>query len=130
MSQQPLQPNQYKAKRCSMDTNQHIDMNQVIQDEITDPKNSLEHRAICYGDPDDLKQLSSKGSMQLTISPNKEVPSGPRQVESLLRFVVSKEVERAMEDTVADNIVYNQLGEHRILGKMKNKKKNRMPAGY
>lgn len=47
---------------------------------------------------------------------------GPRQVESLLSFVVEPDVERTLEDTERDNIVYAALGEHRILGKRKEKK--------
>ena len=59
---------------------------------------------------------------------NRETPFGERQVESFLRFMVSQEIEREFEDAVADNIVYDSLGEHRILGKAKKKKKKRSMA--
>ena len=56
---------------------------------------------------------------------NRETPFGERQVESFLRFMISAEIEREFEDAEGDNIVYDALGSHRILGKAKKKKKKR-----
>jgi hypothetical protein len=46
---------------------------------------------------------------------------GPQQVESLLAFVIDEPLERALENAERDNIIYDALGEHRILGKAKKK---------
>jgi hypothetical protein len=52
---------------------------------------------------------------------------GPRQVESFLRFM-DESLERQCEQAEADNVVYDALGEHRILGRAK--KKKRSPKSY
>ena len=55
---------------------------------------------------------------------------GPQQVESLLAFMVDDPMERALENVERDNIVYDGLGEHRILGKRKKKKKSPSKSLY
>ncbi len=49
----------------------------------------------------------------------------PQQVESLLAFLVEDPTQRDMENVERDNIVYDALGDHRILGKHKKKKKKK-----
>ena len=53
---------------------------------------------------------------------------GPAQRESLLAFIVSTDIEDAMAHAEGDNIVYDALGEHRILGKSRKKKGRILPA--
>lgn len=77
------------------------------------------YQAICTGNPRAMARLQKEGSAETTIDLRREAPVGQRQVESLLRFMVSKETERGIEDAEGDNIVYDGLGEHRILGKKK-----------
>jgi hypothetical protein len=43
-----------------------------------------------------------------------------------LRFMVPREIERALEDAEGDNKVYDALGEHRILGRPRGKNKGRI----
>ena len=77
------------------------------------------YQAICTGNPRAMARLQKEGSIQTTVDLRKEAPIGQRQVESLLRFMVSKEIERDMEDAEGDNVVYDGLREHRVLGKKK-----------
>ncbi len=57
-------------------------------------------------------------------SERKDNNFGPCQVKSFLHFMFEGQ-ERQFEDAEADNIVYEALGEHRILGKAKKKKKKK-----
>ena len=77
------------------------------------------YQAICTGNPRAMARLQKEGSVETILDLRREAPVGQRQVESLLRFMVSKETERDMEDAEGDNIVYDGLGEHRVLGKKK-----------
>lgn len=108
----------------------HIDMNQEIQDLLAARQKDIAWRAIVEGDTQALAKLQRQGSVQATIDLRKETPIGQRQVESLLRFMVSPETERAMEDAEGDNKVYDALGEHRILGRAKKKKKKSRVVKY
>ena len=112
--------------------NTHIDMTDTIQKVIQDRANSLINRAILDGDREAMKKIEAQGSKMVGPSGrNLETPPyGERQVESLLRFVVEHPLGRAIEDAEADNIVYDGLGEHRILGKHKKKKQKKAPSGY
>ena len=47
---------------------------------------------------------------------------GPAQRESLLVFIVSTEIQDAFAHAEGDNIVYDALGSHRILGESKKRK--------
>lgn len=74
-----------------------------------------------------MLRLEKQGGVKITVDPQRKDPLGQRQVESLLCFMVSEETERALEDAGADNIVYDGLGEHRILGRAKkNNKRTRV----
>ena len=68
---------------------------------------------------------------EINIEDKKATPwekLGPAQRESLLAFIVSTEIEDAMSHAEGDNIVYDALGEHRILGKSRKKKGRILPA--
>ena len=74
------------------------------------------YQAICNGNPVAMSRLQKEGGVETVIDLRRDAPVGQRQVESLLRFVVSSDLERSMEDAEGDQIVYDGLGEHRILG--------------
>jgi len=99
----------------------HIDMTEKMEDLAERLARDTMYHAICHGDPKAMARLEKQGSVKATIDPRREAPLGQRQVESLLCFMVSEETERAMEDAERDNIVYDALGEHRILGPAKKK---------
>jgi hypothetical protein len=103
----------------------HIDMTEQMNSLAERLAQDTMYRAVCQGDPSALARLQRQGSVQTTIDLRKETPLGQRQVESLLSFMVSETTERAMEDAERDNIVYDGLGEHRILGRVKKNKKKR-----
>jgi len=100
----------------------HIDMTEHMNDLAERLARDTMYQAICNGDPRALARLQREGSVKATIDLRREAPLGQRQVESLLSFMVSEEVERSLEDAEGDNKVYDALGEHRILGKCKPKK--------
>jgi hypothetical protein len=106
-----------------MDT--HIDMQESTTELADRLTRDTMFRAICDGDPKALSRLRQQGGIQTTIDLRREAPFGQRQVESLLCFMVSEDMEKSMEDAEGDNIVYDGLGEHRILGRKKKKKKSR-----
>lgn len=101
----------------------HIDMHESTTELADRLARDTMFRAICEGDPQALAKVQREGSATVSVDLRKEAPLGQRQVESLLCFVVSENTERALEDAERDNIVYDGLGEHRILGKKKKKKK-------
>ena len=79
-----------------------------------------------------IRLLDFQKDPDIRISINGEtVPNvenlGTQQVESLLAFMVEDPLERELENAERDNIVYDGLGEHRILGKVKKKKKKKQP---
>jgi hypothetical protein len=109
-------------------TNKHLNLEEDVRRLVEAQEGDLAFRAICQGDQEALRELSTKGSIQSQFDPLKEPQLGPAQREALLTFVLEEEVARALEDTQADNIVYDQLGEHRILGRVKKKKKPSSPS--
>lgn len=110
----------------------HIDMTHEIQELLADRQKDLLHRAICEGDPKAMRKIEAAGSAKEALPFQELNDLGARQVESILQFVISRETQRAMEDATADNHVYAQLGEHRILGKRKSKnlKKKKVTKSY
>ncbi len=111
-----------------------VDLHLDIKESMTDISERLArdtmYHAICHGDPRAMARLEKEGGIKATIDLRKEVPLGQRQVESLLCFMVSEEIERELEDAERDNIVYDALGEHRLLGLAKKKKKKKITRGY
>ncbi len=106
-----------------MENDVHIDMMEVL-DHISENKaNALLNRAILDGDSRAMSQLIQERSTTISFDPRAAL-SGPSQVESLLRFVVDNPLGKEIEDAEADNIVYDALGDHRILGKKKKTKKS------
>ena len=99
----------------------HIDIEESMNDIAERLARDTMYHAICHGDPRAMARLEKEGSTTVAIDLRKEAPLGQRQVESLLCFMVSEEVERELEDAERDNIVYDALGEHRILGAAKKK---------
>jgi hypothetical protein len=108
----------------------HIDMTESTTELADRLARDTMYRAICDGDPAAMARLQKEGSATVSIDLRREAPLGQRQVESLLCFMVSPDVDRAMEDAEGDNVVYDGLGEHRILGKKKGKKKTSRKMGY
>jgi len=107
----------------------HIDMEESTSDIAERLARDTMFRAICNGDARAMARLQQEGSVTLNVDPRREAPLGQRQVESLLCFMVSRETEIEIEDAERDNIVYDGLGDHRILGKKK-KKKKKMSRSY
>ncbi len=108
----------------------HIDMQESTTELADRLARDTMFRAICEGDPSAMVRLQKEGSATAYIDLRREVPLGQRQVESLLCFMVSHETEMALEDAEGDNIVYDGLGEHRILGQSKKKKKKSRTMSY
>jgi hypothetical protein len=104
----------------------HIDMEETTTALAERLAHDTMFRAICAGDPTAMRRLEQQGSIKIPIDLRRETPLGQRQVESLLRFMVPREIERAMEDAEGDNKVYDDLGEHRILGRAKKVKASRI----
>ena len=100
----------------------HIDMQESTKDLADRLAQDFLFQAVCNGNQKAMSRIQKDGSRQVSVDMRKEVSLGQRQVESLLRFMVSEETYRAMEDAERDNIVYDGLGEHRILGKKKKKR--------
>lgn len=102
----------------------HIDMNPEIQKLLALREGDLPYRAIVQGDPYAMARLvnTSNPGWAEKIARESKAHLGPSQVESFLRFIVDRPTERALEDAGVDNLVYDQLGEHRVLGKKKGRK--------
>ncbi len=100
----------------------HIDMTESTTELAERLSRDTMYRAICDGDPYAMRRLQKEGSANAIIDIRREAPLGQRQVESLLCFIVSPDAEKSMEDAAMDNIVYDGLGEHRILGRKKKRK--------
>jgi len=101
----------------------HIDMTESTTELAERLSRDTMYRTICDGDPHAMRRLQRDGSANAIIDLRREAPLGQRQVESLLCFMVSDQTEKSMEDAEGDNVVYDGLGEHRILGRKKKKKK-------
>lgn len=71
-----------------------------------------------------VKDQSHNRNLQISIQEDNINYLGPRQVESLLQFLINDSIERKLNIAERNNIVYDGLGEHRILGKKKKKKSN------
>lgn len=108
----------------------HLDMEELTREISQRRATELMYRAICTGEPIAMTKLQQKGSVgsssssmykcaQENAMKRREVLLGTNQVESLLRFMVSREVQYQMEDAEGDNKIYDSLGNHRILGKKK-----------
>ncbi len=106
----------------------HIDMNESTSELADRLARDSMFRAICGGEPRSMHKLQQAGSVTAHIDMKREAPLGQRQVESLLCFMISSDIERDLEDAEGDNVVYDGLGEHRILGKKKKKKKSRIQS--
>ena len=108
----------------------HID----IQESTTELAERLAQntlfQAVCEGNPSAMARIQREGSTTVSIDLRREIPFGQRQVESLLCFMVSDSAEKALEDAEGDNVVYDGLGEHRVLGKKKKKKKKSRTMSY
>ncbi len=108
----------------------HLDM-EALTREITQRRElELMYQAICTGEPVAMAKLQQEGSVgPSSFSMSKcarenalkrqSALLGTRQVESLLRFMVSREVQYQMEDAEGDQKIYDSLGSHRILGQKK-----------
>ena len=111
----------------------HLDIQSILQDQLKKERQSrVLHVQTVQAENERMHTLET---IDLRIDVNGEtVPItdnlGPQQVESLLAFMVDDSMERALENAERDNIVYDGLGEHRILGKKKKKKKKRAPVAY
>lgn len=108
----------------------HIDMTEAMNSLAERLAQDTMYRAICEGDPGAMARLQRQGSVKTTVDLRKEIPLGQRQVESLLSFMVSVDTGRALENAERDNIVYDGLGEHRVLGRAKKKSKKSRVMGY
>ncbi len=100
--------------------NKHLDMETLVKQVEEGRQSDLAYRAICLGDPAALKRLEDQARDHLSIDALKDPDFGPRQVESFLR-IMDRELDEELELAEMDNIVYDSLGEHRILGQRKSK---------
>ena len=104
----------------------HLDIQSILQEQLKKERQGrLGHvQQVQY--ENHLKRAAK--SIDLRVN-GETVPNqdnlGPQQVESLLAFMVENPIERALADAERDNIVYDGLGDHRILGKKKKKKKKK-----
>jgi len=113
--------------------NQHLDIQSILQKELEKQRKDRLLHVQDVRTVEHLKRVAESVSSHITVT-EETVPHGdilgPQQVESLLSFVVEDSVERALTGTDLDNIVYDGLGEHRILGKHKKKKKKKKSTPY
>ncbi len=116
---------------------EHLDIQSILQEELEKQRKDRLLHVQQVQHENHLKRATKKEEvypgMVFRVSVNEEtVPNednlGPQQVESLLAFMVELPIERALENAERDNIVYDGLGEHRILGKHKKKKKKSRPT--
>ncbi len=105
-------------------TNIHINMDEEIRELLSRRENDIVFRAVVLGDPAAHAKLKQERSTVLSVNVSRDIPFETRQVESFLRFM-DERLEVDMELAEMDNVVYDGLGEHRILGKKKRKKKKR-----
>lgn len=95
----------------------------VIEEEL---KKQRQNRLAHVQNLNQRAQVRSCADLRITINgetvPNEDL-LGTRQVESLLSFIVEDKMERALGEAELDNRTYEGLGEHRILGRAKKKKK-------
>ena len=103
-------------------TNIHINMDEEIRELLSRRENDIVFRAVVLGDPIAHAKLKEERSTVLSVNVARDIPFEARQVESFLRFM-DERLEVDMELAEMDNIVYDGLGTHRILGKKKKKKK-------
>lgn len=110
---------------------QHIQV--VIEEEL---KKQRQNRIAHVQHQNQRAQSRSRADLRITIN-GETVPNadllGARQVESLLSFIVEDSTERALNTAELDNRTYDGLGEHRILGRNKKKKKKpsqKNPTSY
>ncbi len=115
----------------------HLDIQSILQEELEKQRADRILHVQRVRHVNHLKHATKKEEVYpgkvFRVSVNGEtVPEAdtlpPQQVESLLAFMVGDPTERSLEDTERDNIVYDALGDHRILGKHKKKKKKARPT--
>lgn len=109
----------------------HLDMEELTREISQRRATELMYRAICTGELIAMAELQKQGTAKAgpameqcgreNAMKRRAALLGTDQVESLLRFMVSREVQYQMEDAEGDNKIYDSLGNHRILGR---KKKN------
>ncbi len=101
--------------------NTHLDINEVIRESLNKERTGLFKRLTSQRDPD--IRMTTNGE---TVN---EKELGEAQVQSLLAFRVNPDTEENLENAERDNIVYDGLGEHRVLGKKKKKKRTPIYGG-
>ncbi len=106
----------------------HLDMESLVrqveeqrEDKRVQEDSQLARAGIVQGEPAALQRLSMQARRHLYVNASEDPDFGPRQVESFLRFM-DEGLESELELAEMDNIVYDSLGEHRILGRRKSKK--------
>ena len=116
----------------------HLDIQSILEEELKKQRKDRLLHVQQVRHEDHLKRATEEEEVYpggvFRVSVNEEtVPNvdnlGPQQVESLLAFIVEDSMERALENAERDNIVYDGLGEHRILGKKKKKKRPSISYG-
>jgi len=111
-----------------MTKNKHIDMDAIVRQVIE--KREEDTRVWNF---EQVARYIREGEMEMSVtgSPHtsfhgahahvdvtKDYDFGPRQVQSFLQFM-DNSLEREIELAEMDNIVYDSLKEHRILGRRK-----------
>ena len=117
----------------------HLDIQNILQEELEKRRKDRLLHVQQVRHENHLKRATKKEEvypgMVFRVSVNEETVLtednlGPQQVESLLAFMVEADIERGLENAEMDNIVYDALGDHRILGKHKKKKKKAPATSY
>ncbi len=107
---------------------EHLDIQSILQEELKKKRKEGIGRLIQANERRRAWEMSDFNMLAggETVPEADTLP--PQQVESLLAFLVEYSIERALEDAERNNIVYDALGDHRILGKHKRKKKKSRPT--
>jgi hypothetical protein len=104
-------------------------MNEKIHHVLQQRTEDLAFRAICLGDPLAMKQLQNKGSKERFNETYAKIVRERKEVSPnegfTLPLYVSEELAQSIIEAEGDNAVYDNLGEHFILGKSKKKKKKK-----
>ena len=109
---------------------EHLDIQSILEEELKEKRKEGIGRLIQANERRRAWEMSDFNMLAggETVPEADTLP--PQQVESLLAFLVEISTERQLENVERDNIVYDGLGEHRILGKHKKKKKSRPTTSY
>ncbi len=112
---------------------EHLDIQSILQGELRKRRKASLFHVQQVRHEQEKKRVAENIDLRIVVG-GETVPIkdnlGPQQVESLLAFMVEAPIERELENAERDNIVYDGLGEHRILGKKKKKKKSRPTTSY